>query len=89
MAKTVKEHTQEIDRVSAIIKDANALVLKLQAELAIARGTFEDLRAYQHPLHEMQIPYPFRKNNGPEKQKPANVIDTQISRINDLLGDKA
>lgn len=88
MAKTVKEHTDETDQVLKIVNSANALVKKLQAELAISRATLEDLAAMQHPKLVMQVPYAIRGSNTDDKTTPAGVIDRQVKRINELLGDK-
>ncbi len=88
MAKTVKEHIEQSDRVTDIVKDANALVTKLQAELAISRATLEALKDYQHPLHKMQVPYAIRVARDRDEGTPVSIIHIQVSRINALLGDK-
>lgn len=87
-AKTVKEHIEDSDRVTDIVKNANALVAKLQAELAIARATLDALKDYQHPLHQMTVPYAIRATRDNDKGSPASVIHIQTQRINALLGDK-
>lgn len=89
MAKTVKEHTEESDRVVEIVKNANALVLKLQSELGVARLTLEALSDYQHPLHKMNVPYAIKAGRDRDTDTPATVIRLQVGRINALLGDKA
>ena len=87
-AKTVKEHIEESDRVTDIVKNANALVAKLQAELAVSRNTLESLLDYQHPKLRMDVPYPIRTTRDDGKATPASVIHVQTQRINALLGDK-
>ena len=90
MAKTVKEHLQESDRVESLVKDANALVKKLQSELAVTRTTLEALSEMQHPKIVMQIPYGLRGNQQNDNDtSPSGVISRQVRRINELLGDKA
>ena len=87
MTNTVTEHLNNCKDITKTIADANALVVKLQAEFEVARRVFEALKPMQHPALRMSISYsPFDKlaNNAPEK-----FIDEEISRINQLLGDRA
>lgn len=86
--KTVKAHLEESDRVEAIVKDANAMVKKLQAELATTRVVLEGLSDYQHPKLQMDVPYQIRLSDD-KAMSPKAVINRQIDRINALLGDRA
>ena len=89
MTKTVKKHLEESDQVTNIVEAANALVKKLQAELALSRETLESLRDYQHPLHKMRVPYGIRNGRNDETGTPVSIIHLQTERINKLLGDRA
>lgn len=88
MAKTVKQHLEESDRVTELVKGANGMVSKLQAELAISRATLDALLEYQHPQLRMDVPYAIRGTRDDGKVTPASIVHKQISRINALLGDK-
>ena len=88
MTKTVKQHMEETDQVQKLVKSANGLVTKLQAELAQARTTLEELSGMQHPKLVMRVPYGIRGNGKDVETSPAGVIDRQVKRINEILGDK-
>lgn len=88
MTKTVKQHMEETDQVQKLVKSANGLVTKLQAELSQARTTLEELSGMQHPKLLMRIPYGIRGSGKEDETSPAGVIDRQVKRINELLGDK-
>lgn len=89
MTKTVKEHLTESDRVSEIVNEANALVKKLQAELAISRTTLEELSEMQHPKLSMRVPYAIRNKTLDDSASPKSIISCQVDRISALLGDRA
>lgn len=86
MSKTVKEHLEECKQVSDVIESANALLKKVQAELAIARAVLEELREYQHP--KLTMPHPYQLDRS-KTSTPKSLIELEIDRINTLLGDRA
>lgn len=89
MANSVKEHFEDCQQVSKVIKNANALLEKTRDELMIARTALEDLRKYQHPEMRMYCPYHLRQQRDEGKTSPQAVIDRTVERINQLLGDRA
>lgn len=90
MGKTVKEHLDASDQVAKQIKSADALVIRLKGELSAARATLDILSEYQHPKIRLEIPYHLRcdKNRDTKSCSPRDVIEVQIDRINELLGDR-
>ncbi len=90
MVKTVKEHFEDCKQVSDVIDNANALLTKCQRELDAARAALEALKEYQHPKMKMDVPYHFRPSSGDRQTvTPAALIDKEVARINQLLGDRA
>lgn len=88
MTKTVKQQNEEIDQVKRLLDSGNALAVKLSKELQSARVVLEGLRDYQHPKMSIDVPYHMRAKDR-EKVMPASLIDMQVQRINELLGDRA
>ena len=87
---SIEEHLAEADRITKIVKDSTAMLKKAQEELKIARMTLEHLREFQHPKLSMEVPYYHKtKYSRGAQMTPRDLVDHQIERINDLLGDKA
>lgn len=89
MAKTVKEHFEECKQIDQIVDQANALLTKVRIELATARDVLEGLKKYQHPEMRMRVPYQLSSSSDIKEAMPVSVIDIEIKRINELLGDRA
>lgn len=89
MTKTVKEHFENCKQVSQVVDDANALLSKVQRELAVARATLEALIDYQHPKLSMDYPYLIKGDCASPSGAPVHLIKVQIRNINELLGDRA
>lgn len=90
MTKTVKEHFEDCKDVSEIIDNANALLIKCQRELAMARALLDAIKPYQHEMLKMPAPYGWSsrtKNLG--DCRPTSFIEEEIEAINNLLGDRA
>lgn len=85
---TVKEHFEECKQVSDVIDRANALLVKCRAELSDARDVLDSLKEYQHPKLTMTAPYRLRAKND-ESLTPKALIEREVARINELLGDRA
>jgi hypothetical protein len=88
MTKSVKDHLDNCRQIDQIVKDANALVMKLQSELSVARAVLDGLMEYQHPKLTMKVPFQMREQKE-EAVVPARLIQIEIERINSLLGDRA
>lgn len=86
--KTVKDHLEASKALADTIADANALVIKLQKELQLARTTIETLGAWAHP--KMIIGPLYGPIWGDKVSLTGDVIcKMQIERINSVLGDRA
>ena len=88
MAKNIKEHMENCKQVSTIIDDANALLTKTRAELTQARSVLESLLEYQHPKLVIKS-YTVKQVTKNETASPKELINCEIARINELLGDRA
>jgi 16S rRNA G1207 methylase RsmC len=89
MSKTVKNHFEDCKQVSQVIDNANVLLAKCKRELAAARSTLQALKECQHPKMTMDVPYELREGRDRVTKTPAAVIDIEVRRINQLLGDRA
>lgn len=86
--KTVTQHLADSKALAQTIADANALVLKLQSELQIARQTLETLAVWAHP--KMEIGPLYGPLYGDKKSLTGAVIcQIGVKRINEILGDRA
>ena len=86
--KTVSQHLLDSKALAQTITDANALVLKLQSELQLARQTIETLGQWAHP--KMEIGPLYGPVFGDKKSLTGVVIcKMQVTRINEVLGDRA
>lgn len=88
--KTVKEHTDEADAIVKHVKDANALLEKLKAELDFARTALNKLSEFA-PADKFKIdaPYHLRATSSDNAMSMNQIIKAQTVRINTLLGDRA
>ena len=86
--KTVAEHLSDSKALAQTIADANALVIKLNYELQLARSTIETLSDWAHP--RMEIGPLYGPLFGDKKSLTGSALcKVQIARINAVLGDRA
>ena len=86
--KTVADHLADSKALAQTISDANALVIKLNGELQLARSTFETLAAWAHP--KLIIGPLYGALYGEKASLTGDSIcKLQIARINAVLGDRA
>lgn len=89
MSKTVHQQQEDTDQVIKLIKDGNALANKLAGELRNCRIRLEVLRAFQ-PDDQFKVDLPYSlSEKGREQASMRQIIDRQITAINELLGDRA
>lgn len=89
--QTVADFIAQSDLIKNQISDSMKLVTELKIELGYARDTFEHLKKYSaSEVFKTNQPYVFSKDGSHlEQNMPmAALINMQIARINNLLGDK-
>lgn len=87
MSYTVRSHLEDCKRVSDVVDNANALVIKAKRQLEEARDVLELLRENQHP--KLQISVGYRSWADEKHMTGTEIADIEIGRINALLGDRA
>lgn len=86
--QTITEHLDDCKEVGEVIKQANALLIKAKEELESARRTLETLQPFMHPLHKVGE-YEAKRLTGRDSCTPEVLAKAQVTRINELLGDRA
>lgn len=90
MTKTVKQHTEETDRMIAHLKDGEKLVVKLREQLSETRNALKFIEDFAHPAFQKKVGYSrFGFEKGESVVTMKQVIEKQISNINAILGDAA
>jgi hypothetical protein len=87
--KTVTQHLADSAALAKTIADANALVVKLQGELNIARAAFELLAPWQHQRLDIGPLYGGAYERDQKPLKGDVICALHIKRINAVLGDRA
>ena len=86
---TMKQQADAITTVSKLMGAAMALPERLAKQLREARAVLETLQEYQHPKLSIDLNYSLKDAMGDSRIPPATLIEREIKRINDILGDRA
>lgn len=87
--KTVKQHLEQTDTIIQTVKDANALVVKLQKQLFEARDVIELLGNWSHPKLHISPIYGQWVPREASQMTGQSIALTVSSRISAVLGDRA
>ena len=88
--KSVSQHLADSKALAQTIADANALVIKLQAELQLARQTLETLGEWSHPKLVIGPLYgPLFRDGDAKNLTGQTICKMSVARINEVLGDRA
>lgn len=85
----MKQQAEAITTVRNIMAAAMALPERLAKQLREARAVLEDLKEYQHPKIIINTSHAVRAATSLDQLPPAMLIEAEIKRINEILGDRA
>jgi len=89
---SLADHLKASEEITKHVEQSDALAKKLGLHLKETRATLEELKIFcPNESFKIRSPYHLRRGDNPsscDEVSMASIIDRQVRRINDILGDR-